>query len=142
MADKAKEEDPAQILKKLQDALKPVTTPYAPLALSAAQQAAVDNIRKPKGWDNPNPNMKPSPFGYNNSYTSPAWTNAMKGSGSGIHSDGYIGYSNQFTSALTQPVNPRNNKLQSGGVWSGNIPLRPKTPLLPYEPPVHPRIIN
>ena len=85
-------------------------------SLSEDQQRLLENIKIPKGWQRPNPSFNPVPFPYFNSYTSPAWTGGQTG-GADIQIPkigGPYNYSNQFTSALTQPRNPANNVPQDG----------------------------
>lgn len=85
-------------------------------SLSEDQQRLLESAKPPKGWHRPNPNFYPTPFEYHNSYTSPAWTGGQTG-GADIQIPkigGPYNYSNQFTSALTQPRNPANNVPQAG----------------------------
>ncbi len=73
------------------------------LALSAEQQAAIDQIKYPAGWDKPNPSMTPDPYPWYNSYTNPAFLGSYPAPpqfGGGLDLNGK--YSDQFTSALTQ----------------------------------------
>ena len=83
-------------------------------SLSEDQQRLLENIKLPKGWLRPNPSFNPVPFPYFNSYTSPAWTGGQSGGAWGPPYGGVYRYSNQFTSALTQPKNPANNVPQAG----------------------------
>ena len=91
-------------------------------SLTADQQKLEEKIKYPKNWNNPNPSFKPAPFDYFNSYTSPSWTNGQQG-GAAWNPGGVYNYSNQFTSALTQPKNPANNVPQAGRGANNPPPL-------------------
>ena len=109
-------------------------TSQAAIALSAEQQKVLELQKEPIRWNAGNPNFEPSPFGYSNSFTSAAWMgnrfHEVKMIGSGIQPSGYVGYSNQFTSALVQPPNPSNyhiqHKDQIGGAIN-NMIYKPNT---------------
>lgn len=81
-------------------------------SLSNDQQNLLDNVKLPKGWTRPNPSWNPAPFPYFNSYTNPAYLSGLKGSG--WQDKGPLRYSNQFTSALTQPSNPLHQNPKAG----------------------------
>ena len=67
--------------------------------LSESQQNALDNIKYPAGWTEPNPPLLPSPYPWSGSYTSPAWLGSLNQSGGGSFIP-----SNQFNSAISQPL--------------------------------------
>lgn len=85
------------------------------------QQLLLDNMRIPKGWHSGNPLITDDVW-YNR-YTSPAWINAQKGKG--LLDAGPLRYSNQFTSAVVQPLNSGNFGPQTG---AGRKPFQKPRP--------------